>query len=44
MGNDGTRINVVSERKNSFRKFDFFSFAVLTNVIQKKRPKTEQKT
>ena len=26
--NDVTRSNAVSERKKSFRKFDFFSFAV----------------
>ena len=36
MRNDVTRANAVSERKNSFRKFDFFSFAVRTNVKRKR--------
>ena len=40
MRNDVTRANAVSERKKSFRKFDFFSFAVWTNVKRKKRRQT----
>ena len=36
MRNDVTRANAVSERKKSFRKFDFFSFALSTNVKRKR--------
>ena len=36
MRNDVTRANAVSERKKSFRKLDFFSFAVWTNVKRKR--------
>ena len=43
MENDATRANAVSERKKSFRKFDFFSFAVWTNVKQKKSVRRRNK-
>ena len=43
MENDVTRANAVSERKNSFRKFDFFSFAVWTNVKRKKSVRRRNK-
>ena len=35
-GNDVTRANAVSERKKSFRKFDYFNFAVWKKVKTKK--------
>ena len=38
-----TRANAVSERKKSFRKFDFFSFAVWTNVKRKKSVRRRNK-
>ena len=43
MRNDVTRANGVSERKKSFRKFDFFSFAVWTNVKRKRASEDETK-
>ena len=43
MKNDVTRANAVSERKKSFRKFDFFSFAVCTNVKRKKSVRRRNK-
>ena len=44
MRNDVTSANAVSERKKSFRTFDFFSFAVWTNIKTKKeRQTTKQK-
>ena len=43
MRNDVTRANAVSERKKSFRKCDFFSFAVWTNVKRKKSVRRRNK-
>ena len=44
MRNNVMRAKAVSERKKSFRKFDFFSFVVWTNVKRKKeRQTTKQK-
>ena len=43
MKNDVMHANAVSERRKSFRKFDFFSLAVWTNVKRKKAPDNETK-
>ena len=43
MRNDVTRANAVSERKKSFRKFEFFRFAVWTNVKRKKSVRRRNK-
>ena len=43
MRNDVTRTNAVSERKKSFRKFDFFSVAVWTNVKRKRSVRRRNK-
>ena len=43
MRNDVTRGNAVGERKKSFIKFDFFSFAVWTNVKRKKSARRRDK-
>ena len=44
MKNDIMRANAVSESKKSFRKFEFSSFAVRTNVKRKKASEGETKT
>ena len=41
--NEVTIAKALSENKKSFRKFEFFTFAVRTNVKQKERQKTKQK-
>ena len=40
---DVTHANAVSEMKNSFRKFDFFSFAKGTNIKRKRASDDETK-